>query len=729
MLYCKTELSEVQTKQEHWRILIIEDSAPINKALALELQKHGCYSVDGVTTFESALQALSLRSYDFVILDLNLPDAFGEDLVDDIQRKSDAKIIVLTSEIDAQVRENLFKRKIVDYIVKDKTFTYSLRSIHPIIQSLHDNKEITILVIDDSKFVCQQLRSLLHVRNYKVEVALSASEAVAILGRQEINTIILDMELPDKHGLEFLREIKAEDDFCHIPVIVLSGSNDPETVRNALKAGASDFVKKPFNIEEMMLKVDLSVEMNKKYTQALCTQRMLKEYKEAIDSSALVSKTDPRGIITYANETFAKLSGYKVEELIGKPHSIVRHPDMPKEVFRDMWQTIQSKRVWQGKVKNRKKNGDSYYVKTTIKPILDASEQIVEYIAIRTDITTEETYKEILEKDLQVANNNMYYLSQIEDAMQRFVAVVKTNTRGTIIYTNENFQKISGYTHNELLGKRCSSLRHQKHIKDNDCERISEELSLGNPVHHLFTNLKKDGSLFYTDTTIYPLIDHKGKVQEHLHLMYDVTDLVEIHNELEKTQKDIIYTMGEIGESRSQETGNHVKRVAYYSKLLAELLGEDAKYSDLLFTASPMHDIGKVAIPDAILKKPGRLDDYEFEIMKRHATIGYEVLKNSNRSILQTAALIAYTHHEKWDGSGYPRGLKEDEIPLCGRITAVADVFDALGSDRAYKKAWPLEKILSFFKKQRGKHFDPRLVDLFLENLDSFLKIRERFRD
>ncbi len=205
--------------------------------------------------------------------------------------------------------------------------------------------------------------------------------------------------------------------------------------------------------------------------------------------------------------------------------------------------------------------------------------------------------------------------------------------------------------------------------------------------------------------------------------------LKELNKEIEATQREIIFTMGAIGESRSKETANHVKRVAEYSYVLAEAYGLSPKEAKTLKEASPMHDIGKVAIADSILKKPGRLTKEEAEEMKRHTVLGYEMLKHSKRTLLQAAAIVAHEHHEKYDGSGYPRGLKADEIHIYGRITALADVFDALGSQRIYKKAWEDEKIFELFKQERGKHFDPKLVDLFFENVEKFLSIRERFRD
>jgi response regulator RpfG family c-di-GMP phosphodiesterase len=212
-------------------------------------------------------------------------------------------------------------------------------------------------------------------------------------------------------------------------------------------------------------------------------------------------------------------------------------------------------------------------------------------------------------------------------------------------------------------------------------------------------------------------------------ILNNITEIAHLNKEIIDTQKEVIFTMGAIGESRSKETGNHVKRVAEYSRVLALKYGLSSKEAELLKEASPMHDIGKVGIPDSILKKPAKLDEHEWEIMKTHAQLGYEMLKHSNRKILKAAAIVAKEHHEKWDGSGYPNGLKGEDIHIFGRITAIADVFDALGSERCYKKAWPLEEIKSFFQENKGSHFDPKLVDLFFENIDEFIFIKDKYKD
>lgn len=321
--------------------------------------------------------------------------------------------------------------------------------------------------------------------------------------------------------------------------------------------------------------------------------KLLDEYKSVVDRSSIVSKTTPSGIITYVNDQFCEIAEYSREELIGKPHNIIRHPDMSQDVFSVVWDTLHQKRSWNGVIKNRKKDGSPYWVNATINPILDLNGNIEEYIAIRSDIT----------------------------------------------------------------------------------------------------------------------------------------ETILLHKELEKTQQDIIIRIGEIGETRSRETGYHVRRVAEYSRILAVKFGLSEGEIYNLINASPMHDIGKIGIPDSILQKPGPLNENEFKIMKTHSEIGYHIFKDADSPLLQAAAIIAYEHHEKWDGSGYPRGLKGDNIHIFGRITAVADVFDALGSDRCYKKAWNNEEIFELFRKERGKHFDPNLVDLFFKHIDEFLTIQSKYSE
>ena len=202
-----------------------------------------------------------------------------------------------------------------------------------------------------------------------------------------------------------------------------------------------------------------------------------------------------------------------------------------------------------------------------------------------------------------------------------------------------------------------------------------------------------------------------------------------LDKEIQDTQKEVITTLGEVVENRSHEAGNHVKRVGFFTYLLAKRLGLEEEEAMRLKTAAPMHDVGKIAISDSILMKEGKLTDDEFSIMKKHAYIGYEILNKSPRELMKCAALVARDHHEKFDGSGYPNEVSGEDISLYGRIVAVADVFDALSHKRCYKEAWLTEDVLNYFKEQSGKHFDPKIVKILFDNIDEFLDINERYSD
>ena len=199
--------------------------------------------------------------------------------------------------------------------------------------------------------------------------------------------------------------------------------------------------------------------------------------------------------------------------------------------------------------------------------------------------------------------------------------------------------------------------------------------------------------------------------------------------EIVRREQETIHRLTLASEFRDNETGSHIVRMGRFAQLLGRSIGMNVKEQELLLLAAPMHDIGKVATPDHILLKPGKLTPEEWEIMKRHAITGYEILRDSSSALLQKGAEIAYTHHEKWDGTGYPRGLEGEDIPISGRICALSDVFDALTSARPYKRAWTVEQAVIHIHQSRGTHFDPKLVDAFERVLPDIRKVREAFAD
>ncbi len=218
-------------------------------------------------------------------------------------------------------------------------------------------------------------------------------------------------------------------------------------------------------------------------------------------------------------------------------------------------------------------------------------------------------------------------------------------------------------------------------------------------------------------------------LERHLLDVYSVNvgiahDNLKLRDDIQETQRELVYILGEAVEERSKETGAHVQRVALISELLATKYGLPEEDVELAKLAAPLHDVGKIAIPDKILHKPGKLDSDEWEVMKTHAEIGHQMLSKSNKRILQKAAIIAQQHHENWDGSGYPMSLKGEQIDIMGRIAAVADVFDALGSVRCYKPAYDSDEVLRTMQSLSGSKFEPKLVQILLDNKDQFLRFR-----
>jgi putative two-component system response regulator len=228
------------------------------------------------------------------------------------------------------------------------------------------------------------------------------------------------------------------------------------------------------------------------------------------------------------------------------------------------------------------------------------------------------------------------------------------------------------------------------------------------------------GGVDYITKPVSPAVV-RARVRTHLNLVRA--------EELRATRLAIVQCLGVAAEYKDDETGRHVIRMSHYSRVLALAAELGEAMADEILHAAPMHDVGKIGIPDAILRKPGRLDAEEWKVMASHVEIGARIIGEHDTGLLAMARRIALCHHEKWDGSGYPAGLAGEDIPVEARIVAIADVFDALTSERPYKHAWPVEEAVDLLRCERGRHFDARLVDLFIERLPEMLEIRARWAD
>ena len=713
-------------------ILIVDDSKTINKLLTKEFNKKN-YTTFSAFSLKETREIINKQNIDYLILDINLPDGKGYELFEDL-KNTNTKIFILTSQKDSVNRELSFKKGIIDFIIKDTLLYKKIEQIIEMIEKVEKNKNETILVVDDSYVIQEQLKDLLENKNYNVLLASNEKEALDLIIKNPPDLMLLDIELKKGNGIVFLQRnnnlIISE---LKIPVIIIGSTIDIFTTRDSYKAGAVDIIKKPFLIEEMNLKIDLWIDYKRKQKELSHSTQLLNAYKDAVDERLIVSKTDLDGIITYVNKQFCILSGFSKNELIGKNHNITRHPDTPIELFKVIWDTIKNKKTtWMGKIKNRKKDGSYYWVDTLIKPILDKDGNIEEFIALKNDITQQEDVKEYFKIKLKGSEKNLNHsirlAKEYENAIDISNILLRTNIDGKINYVNNKFVELTKFTKKELIGADYRIFKHPQ-IQDEIFENLKSLILDKEIFNGILKNKSKFGKTYWINITIVPIKDDNNKTIEYMWIINDLTELFNLNEEIQSTQKEIIYKMGEIGETRSKETGNHVKRVAEYSKLIALKLGINEQEAEMLKLASPMHDIGKVGIPDNILNKPGKLTPEEFEIMKTHAQLGYEMLKHSSKPILQAAAIVSKEHHEKYNGNGYPKGLKGEEIHIFARITAVADVFDALGSDRIYKKAWEDKKIFELFNNEKGEHFDPKIIDIFFENLEEIKQIRDKFKD
>ena len=452
-----------------------------------------------------------------------------------------------------------------------------------------------ILIIDDNPKNIQLAANVLKATNlYNIYFALNAEDGFKKLKEVPISLILLDINMPIMNGYEAADIIKENPLTTSIPIIFLSANANQESINSGFEHAGADYITKPFQALELTHRVHTHVELfeSKKALEYEVEDSniVLEQYKIAMDTALLISKTDLNGVITYVNENFCRVSKYSTEELIGQSADILK-PKNKKNIMPKIIHALSHKKVWHGSLEYVTKDGQAYYVKATMLPIYNHDGEIIEFMSVQAD----------------------------------------------------------------------------------------------------------------------------------------TTEQVNLQNAIINSQKEILFTFGELSEMRSRETGEHVKRVSLFSELLAQKLGLTDEEVELIKLASPMHDIGKVIIPDSILLKPAKLTSEEYKTMKKHTQYGYDIFKNSEYAILRKSAIIAHEHHEKYDGSGYPRGIKGEEITIEGRITALVDVFDALICERVYKKAWSLDATLELIRDERGKAFDPHIVDIFLENIDAIMQIKEKY--
>ena len=471
----------------------------------------------------------------------------------------------------------------------------------------------------------------------------------------------------------------------------------------------------------------LSQTVNKEIIEAT---NKIQAYHRLVDDAMLHVITDEALNVLYVNDRLIEATGFSKDDIIGKNALDFLNEESRANALNSIIPQLQTGH-WAGKLCQKRADGTLYHVKAAAQAMLNDEGEVTGYLIGELDETNDELRRMALERDAnflrRTDEERRFLLEQYERVINSSQCFFRLDLQKNFIYANDIFAEITGLDPNFIVGRNIYEfIESEEHWQ---WQFINQALGKEGEYKGILEHTRPNGEKRYIKSSGYVIKDLNQQPIEIIAVGTDITQVVNNAKEIESIQKDVIYAMGTICEGKSRETGNHIIRVAEYSALLAKLYGLSKDDIELLRIASPMHDIGKIGIPDAILNKPGKLTPEEFEIIKTHTTIGEEIFKNSSRSILKTAGQIAGSHHEWWDGNGYPKKLSGEDIPLFGRITALADTFDALSNDRCYKKAWPIDEVIEYIKNLRGKQFQPELVDLFLDNLDEFLHISKQYQD
>jgi len=523
---------------------------------------------------------------------------------------------------------------------------------------------IQILIIDDEPMIRQVFAAFLAQWGYASLEAENGRVGLDIFGRERIDLVLLDLDMPVMGGLEVLAYIHEHSP--DTPVVIISGAGQLDDAVQSVKLGAWDYLTKP------------------------------------IANMAILENTISRCL--------------EKVRLVQENRMYQQH--LEEEVARKTVELRQKNIDLQEEVAERKqKEAEVRRINTHLEAVVEVSSRLFGYVAM------DELLRGILQSMYQLLHRDMGRGKALQGGAAHNAFV--------LFSSDDSSQIISGWG----AFSACHGSAPEAVLPAKLYQRLLQVLARGASEYgedDWFGHIRTPnglGCVIYLDGCRLDEENERRLVMIYMNNIASAIDSLALQEEIVNTQKEVVITLGEVIETRSHETANHVRRVAEYTYLLARKYGMGEQEAMLLRFASPMHDAGKIGIPDALLNKPGRLTSEEIEVMHDHTIMGFDLLRKSQRQLLQMAAVVAHQHHERWDGRGYPQGLTEERIHIYGRIVALADVFDALGSVRCYKAAWPIDEVVALVKRERGGHFDPRLVDILVGDLPEFLAIRERYPD
>ena len=600
-----------------------------------------------------------------------------------------------------------------------------MKSLTLDMQAFEVLKSLSLLYVEDDTATREELAMILEPWLGELHVASDGQAGLALFTEKRPDIVVTDIQMPKISGLVMsgkIRELVPGQ-----PIVVVSAYNDVEYLFRAIELGIDHYVTKPVNVELLLKKLATMANGILAIRERERNQTLLAQYKTLVDQSAIVCKFSLSGHITYGNDKLCEISGYALGDLIGRDISDLNHESEPPDSCKNILEQLKGGSRWTGMARKRTRTGELFVVESSLVPILDEHGAVTEVVSLDVDVTEHYKVYENLVETLSNSNRSFveqrHFFAEYKRALELGSCICVTDRQHRIISTNKQFEALIGYRSDELKGRHVSDI-----MPDVSADRCLDQVQQANKEHFASRSsrfLGSNGRELQFSVGFVGVHNVAGEVESIIMICQDITESTRLSREISETQRELLFMLGEVVETRSLETGQHIRRVAQVARFLAIKAGLSEEASDLIEMAAPMHDIGKVGIADVILNKPGKLDPAEFEEMKKHADIGFRILGKVESPLIGVAAAIAHEHHERFDGHGYPNGIRGVDISLEARIVSIADVLDALASSRSYKKAWNDQQIRAYFLAQRGLQFDPDLVDLLLTHWETVQALRD----
>lgn len=451
------------------KILIVDNSNVLPNILTDIFSKNSNFRVFKAKTYKEAKDLISKNSFFASVSNIVLPDALNGELLDFLSIEK-IPTVVLSSKNEKNLQNLIKDKNITDYISKDSM--YELNSVYRLINLLTFTDGLDVLIVDDSSVIIEKIKTILETLLLKVHVAKNGVDALELFNNNDkIAMVITDFHMSGMDGLEIIKTIRKSDKNSNVPILIMTTDNTNEAKVKFYKNGATDFLTKPVLEEEIKSKI-LNIFSNMKKI------KEIRKYNKILDENIITSSSDIKGVITRVSKAFCEISGYSKEELLGHTHSLIRHPDMPDSLYKELWQTITSGRQWKGEIKNLRKNGMPYWVKVIIEPEFDKNGTIVGFTSVRHDITDRKRIYELSITDALTSIYNRRYFNEI--AQIEIENAVRNNyTFGFLILDIDNFKKYNDtYGHqkgDEVLVSVANSLKETFKRGDDKIFRLGGE--------------------------------------------------------------------------------------------------------------------------------------------------------------------------------------------------------------------------------------------------------------